>query len=307
MNLQLSTSITGKENAALSYLPDRLSEEIRKYAALYGGMINEIRLRSGGLLSLTIRGENITTKHIISEEECSDTFMRLCRNSPYSFSETLREGFITTREGIRVGICGRAVCDKGMITAISGAVSICIRIPRRVPGAGDVPFELLNELEYKSGVIIWSAPGIGKTTVLRELAVRVAGGCDPKRVALIDTRHELGAEISNSGIIDILDGYPRAKGIEIAKRTMSPQVIICDEIATADDSSAILDAAGSGIAIAASAHAGSSEELFTQNYMQPIIRSGCIGAYIGLLEQLYGGYRYEVIRVTDNHKIVFER
>lgn len=307
MGFQITTNITSKENSALSYLPDRLSDEVRKYAALYGAMINEIRLRSGGLLSLTIRGENIATKCIVTEEECSDTFMRLCHNSPYSFSETLREGFITTKEGIRAGICGRAVCENGVITAISGTVAICIRIPRRIPGAGGVAYGLLDELKYRKGIIIWSAPGIGKTTVLRELAMRIASGTDPKRLAIIDTRHELGADISDCGLIDILDGYPRAKGIEIAKRTMSPQVIICDEIATTEDADAILDAAGSGIAIAASAHAGSLDELLSKSYMKPITESGCIGAYAGLLQQLNGGYEYEVFRVAEDHKIIFKR
>jgi len=76
--------MTGEENAAISYIPERLGTEVRKYAALYGGMINEIRLRSGGMLSVTIMGENVTSKMIVTEEECEDSFMRLCRNSLYS-------------------------------------------------------------------------------------------------------------------------------------------------------------------------------------------------------------------------------
>ncbi len=306
MNNSIIPAITGEEIAALSYLPDRLSSEVRKYAALYGGMINEIRLRSGGTLSITIMGENITCKTTVSDEECNDTFMRLCRNSLYSHIDTLKNGFITTPEGIRAGVCGRAVCDNGEVTSVAGAASICIRIPRRVPGAGDVAYELLREMDYKKSIIVWSIPGIGKTTLLRELAVRLASGIDALRVSVIDTRHELGAGI-NGGLIDILDGYPRAKGIEIAIRTMSPQIIICDEIANSEDAAAILDAAGCGIPIVASAHAGTRKELLMQKYLRPILDSGCIGALVGLISQTHGGYEYDILRCRDGVEMKLHR
>lgn len=306
MNSSIVPAITGEESAALSYLPDRLSSEVRKYAALYGGMINEIRLRSGGVLSITIMGENITCKTTVSEEECAGTFMRLCRNSLYSHVDTLREGFITTPEGIRAGVCGRAVCENGEITSVAGAASICIRIPRRVPGAGDVAYEILREMGYKKGLIVWSVPGVGKTTLLRELAVRLANGIDALRVSIIDTRHELGAGI-NGGLIDILDGYPRSKGIEIAIRTMSPQVIICDEISNGDDASAILEAAGSGIPVVASAHAGTRDDLLMQKYLHSLLDSGCIGAYIGLIDRIHGGYKYDIYRCNEGMEMELRR
>lgn len=299
--------LNGLENSALSYLPDRLAADARKQAALYGGMINEIRLRSGGVMSLTIRGENITCKTLVTENECHESYMKLCKKSPYSFADSLKNGYITTSEGIRAGICGKAVCENNTVTAISDITSICIRIPRRIPGAGDVAAEILHEMGNSKGIIIWSVPGMGKTTVLRELALRLSNGCDPLRVAVVDTRHEICAGIGDCGLIDILDGYPRSKGIEIAKRTMSPQIIICDEIATADDASAIFDAAGSGIPIAASAHAGSRGELCSQSHLKELLCSGHIGALIGLLEQKNGGYRYEVYRCFSDTELYFER
>ena len=161
-------------------------------------------------------------------------------------------------------------------------------------------------MNYAKGLIIWSLPGIGKTTLIRELAECLSTGADPMRVAVIDTRHEIGAGLKN-GMLDILDGYPRAKGIEIAKRTLSPQIIICDEIATDDDASAILDAAGSGIPIVASAHSGSRDELFSQDHLHRIIDSGYMGAYIGLLGQTLGGYKYDVFRCHNKTELCFER
>lgn len=306
MNKTVVPQLCGEEAAALSYLPDRLSTEVKKYAALYGGFVNEIRLRRGGVLSITVMGENVNCKITVTEKECADTLLRLCNNSIYSHTDTLKSGFVTTPEGIRVGICGKAVCENGEITAVANAGYICIRIPRRIPGAGDVAYEILKEMNFQRGIIIWSKPGIGKTTLLRELAVRLGGGACGIRTAVIDTRHELGYGVKG-GLIDILDGYPRSKGMEIAKRTMSPQIILCDEISETKDANAILDAAGSGIPVAASVHAGSMAELCKKEYMKPIIEAGCIGAYIGLLEQTYKGYKYDIYRCDENSEIIFER
>lgn len=303
----MSNVITGQERAALSYLPDRLSDEVRKYAALYGGMINEIRLRSGGPLSVTVMGENVVCKTFVSDKECSDTFMRLCRNSLYSCTDTLREGFITTPEGIRAGVCGRAVLENGEVMSVAGAAAICIRIPRRIAGAGDVAYELLRETNFTKGIIVWSVPGVGKTTVLRELSVRLGSGGAPLRVAVIDTRHEIGVGIEKTGLVDILDGYPRAKGIEIAKRTMSPQIIVCDEIATPEDTAAILEAAEAGIPVAASAHAGSRAELFRQAHLRSLMASETFGAYVGLLGQTLGGYRYDIYRCKEGASVSVKR
>ena len=300
-------TVTGEENAALAYVPDRIAAEIRKYAALYGGMINEIRLRCGGLLSVTIMGENVVCNSVVSEKECVDTFMRLCRNSMYSHDDTIKNGFITTPEGIRAGVCGRAVCKDGVITSVAGISSICIRIPRRIAGAGDVAYEILREMDFFRGLLVWSVPGMGKTTLLRELILRLGSGRNPLRVAVIDTRHELGCGIKSGGLIDILDGYPRAKGIEIAKRTMSPQIIICDEIATTEDGEAIMDAVGSGIPIVASVHAGSREELLGQNSLKRVIESGAFGAYVGLQGQTLGGYIYDIYRCAESTTQVLER
>lgn len=302
MNTKTKITFTGEEAMALSYVPDRISHEIRRYAALYGGMINEIRLRSGGILSITIRGENITCNSTVTEKECTDTFMRLCRNSLYSHADTLKEGFITTPEGIRVGVCGKAVCENNKILSVSGISSICIRIPRRIIGAGDKAYELLKEKNNLKGLIIWSVPGMGKTTLLRELILRLGSGGNPLRVAVVDTRHELGFGIKNKGLIDILDGYPRSKGIEIAKRTLSPQIIVCDEIANIDDANAILEAMGSGIPVVASVHAGTRKELMEHPYLKSIIYSDSIGFLLGLLGQTLGGYEYDIYRkeIADN-------
>ena len=175
------------------------------------------------------------------------------------------------------------------------------------PGAGDVAYEILSEMKFRKSLIVWSLPGIGKTTLLRELAVRLGSGTSPLRVAVVDTRHEIGAGIRGIGLVDILDGYPREKGMEIARRTMSPQVIICDEIATEEDVSAVLDAANCGIPVIASVHAGNRESLYLTDYLIPIVSSDGIGAYLGLLGRSRGGFSYDIYRCGTEYRNVVER
>ena len=69
-------------------------------------------------------------------------------------------------------------------------------------------------------------------------------------------------EMFENNLVDVLRGYPRAKGIEIATRTLSPEVIFCDEIGSAEEAKAILSAQNSGVPLIATAHADSRETLF---------------------------------------------
>lgn len=88
---------------------------------------------------------------------------------------------------------------------------------------------------------------------------------------------------------------------------MSPQIIVCDEIATPDDTAAILEAAEAGIPVAASAHAGGGEELLRQTHLRPLISSTAFGAYVGLLGQTLGGYRYDIYRCGEGVSVNVKR
>ena len=289
------------EREALSLLPYRLASSAVKSAALYRGVINEIRMREGAPLCITSGGKNISCGISCTKEDIDSVVRNLCSNSLYSHADTIREGYITSTDGIRAGVCGRAVVDGGVINAVTDISSLCIRIPRRVRGAGDVAYDLLANKGFSTGLLVYSRPGVGKTTLLRELIARLAVGDEAKRVAVVDTRCELMAGIDEPLMADVLSAYPRSKGIEISVRTLSPEFVVCDEIGSALDAAAILEAAGSGVYMVASAHAGSFEEVISCEYLRGLIEKNVFGICLGLLgrDKDTGEYRTEITYPVD--------
>ena len=266
MVIQMTNIDMQKE--ALLLLPLRLASAVTRAAALRHGVFNEIRLRVGRPLCITSSGANIPCGVVCTREEVDATLRALCGNSLYSHSETIREGYIAAPGGIRAGVCGRAVVESGSVVSVTDITSICIRIPRRIYGAADELYGLLSSSAFRSGMLIYSRPGVGKTTALRELTSRLAGGENPMRIALVDTRCEIAGGLSEKLTVDILSGYPRSLGIEIALRTLSPEYIICDEIGSRADADAIALASSSGVPLIASAHAASLDELLSSEFMK---------------------------------------
>ena len=260
--------MTSLEETAFGFLTPEIANEAKRCALRLGLEINEIRLRENRLLSITCAGKNFSCDRKCTSEDIALTVDKLCGGSLYSHADDIRNGVINTEYGIRAGVCGRAVCENGKISAVCDISSVNIRIPRRVEGAGDGLFKLVKN---GKSALVFSPPGVGKTTVLRELIPYLAR---ENRVAVIDTRYELCAGISGMDLCDVFSGYPRFEGIKSAVRTMSPEYIICDEIAGRDDAEALLSAYASGIAVCASAHAADYSGLLKKKEIAELIDEG---------------------------------
>lgn len=273
--------MTETESIAISYLPPRLAEAVRKTLSLWNTPVSEIRLREKRLLSVTLGRKNVICDITCTREEIQQTVAAVCGNSLYSHSESIREGCITTDSGIRVGVCGHAVTADGHISMVRDITSLNLRIPHRIPGAAD---ELFRQIQNSPNVLIYSSPGKGKTTVLRELIPLLSSGKSAKRCAVIDTRYELCAGIDSSDLTDVFYGYPRYEGILSAVRTMSPEYIICDEISTEQDAKALLCAHTAGISICASIHSGNSDELFRIPIVKMLNEAKVFDLYYGIPE-----------------------
>lgn len=280
-------------------LPERVREDIEE-AASKQKRVEEIRLHCGRRVTLTSSGKNIPTSAVLTRQEMDRTLTRLCEGSVYAFRDTIAEGYIGLRGGVRVGVCGRAAISGGKICGVYDIDTLVLRIPHSSPALGREIADLIRKSDFMGGVLIYSPPGVGKTTLLRSLAKMMSSGEHAVRVSVIDTRGELGYSLGESGLcLDILSGYPKHIGISIASRTLSPQVIICDEIGSRAEAEAICEAQGCGVPLIATAHASSVRELLGRSGMSLLHRSGCFSNYVGITRRGEFGLSYDICKRED--------
>ena len=281
----------------LSYLPVGVALETE---SLDISRIEEIRLRCGGACSITSDKKNITLNYRLTRREMDETVKRICDGSLYAYSDTISRGYIIMSGGIRVGICGRAVTEGTRISGVYDISSLCIRLPHRAPSVGAPVCELLRRTGLGSGILIYSPPGEGKTTLLRAVIAALASGKDAIRTAVIDTRGELGCFLPDGLCADMLSGYPRGQGIEIAARTLNPQLIVCDELgADIAESDAVAAAHNCGVALLATAHARSVSELMKKRGISMLFEKGVFSYFIGIERNGGTDYRYTVTSADE--------
>ena len=265
------------------------------------GAVEEIRLRAGREASLTVGGRNIMTSLVLTVETLTAILVHMCGGSLYAFDQTIREGYISLPEGVRVGVAGRAVCEEGRIIGVCEITGLSIRLPHVHREVGGEMCRLLRRLNQggrgPQGILIYAPPGVGKTTLLRGVAVGLSGGdgLPPLRTVVVDTRGELGFETEGRGLcLDVLRGYPRARGVEIATRTLSAQVIICDEIGDTEEALSLISTHHGGVPLVATAHGGSVNEILRRTGLRLLHEAKLFGAYVGIGRDGQGGFTYRV-------------
>lgn len=194
----------------------------------------------------------ITTKADIDE-----TMLVAGKYSLYSVEEQLRQGFLTTDKGVRIGISGHFILEKGEILTIRDFTSLCIRVPHEIIGAAEEIYSQFLKDELKS-LLIASKPGQGKTTILRDLSRKLSEFSE-KNILICDERGEI-AEGDIGERTDVFSFANKRVALEHGIRAMRPDVIIVDELSMADFPS-ILRAKSSGVHIMASIHAGKLSEI----------------------------------------------
>lgn len=265
--------------------------------------INEIRIRRGMPVVFVIKNSSyFVDKHgdlydycdegcyTVSSADFDEIFMKLCDYSIYNNLDSLKKGYLTLFNGARVGVASTAVIDSGNITSVKNVCALNIRIPRQVIGCAKALLDFLYVNSFPS-VIVAGKPNSGKTTLLRDMARMLSDGFNNhyRKVAVIDERNELAAKreefisMDLGANTDVLTYFPKASGIEIATRTLSPEIIICDEISRYEEVESILYAFSSGISFALSVHIGSREDLYSKPIIRTLLETGEF-SYIALLD-----------------------
>ena len=279
-------------------LPYRLSEEIRRTG--YGSRIEEIRLRRSRRCSLVVSGQNVMLSTVLSPAEVQAVLEGICQGSLYAFSDTINQGYIVLRDGVRVGVCGRAGVEGERVIGVYDISSLSIRIPHKSRPVGDEVCRVLEGFDRVNGVLVYAPPGVGKTTLLRGVAARLASGewgdskHQPLRTVVIDTRGELGFDSDRENLcLDVLSGYPRRQGIEIATRCLNAEVIVCDEIGDYDEAMSLVASHNCGVPLVASAHAASVRQLLSRTGLRLLHEARIFGAYAGISRDGHGGFLYD--------------
>lgn len=270
----------------LPYLPQNIRRMLSGIVADEWINVEEIRLRCGAPLTVGVSGESCfvtptggvtnyeSDAYKSTEEEVAAAFAAICENSVYAHLEQIRQGYITIKGGHRVGICGKAVTDCGEIKTFGEVSSLNFRVAHELIGIADGIMDyIVKGAEVKSTLII-APPQVGKTTLLRDITRQISDRGFKCGVA--DDRGELAAMYKGmptnriGAQTDVIDGAPKDMAIEMLLRTMSPKVIISDEIAAKRDMDALCLASGTGIKLVASTHGENIEEVLNRRIMKPV-------------------------------------
>jgi stage III sporulation protein AA len=281
----------------LKYMPKEIKAMIEKMQPLLLESMEEVRLRQNKPLILYGGGReylidkngqlvfDVRNSYHCTLEDIKNAVSLITNFSLYSFEDDIRNGFVTIDGGHRVGICGKAVLENGKIRTLRDISFINYRVARQVLGAGD---KVLNYILKANNTIfntlIISPPQCGKTTILRDIVRQISGGVPSmsfkgKKVGLIDERNEIaacsqGLPKNDVGIrTDVLDGCPKAEGILIMIRSMSPEIIATDEIGRSEDAGAILDAINAGVNIITTIHGSDIDDFLRKPALERLHRN----------------------------------
>ncbi|WP_238492437.1 stage III sporulation protein AA [Desulfotruncus alcoholivorax] len=306
----------------VSFLSPGLKEIISAVPQRYLSELEEIRLRRDRPLMLGVGSADFFVRRdgsvnhipagafVIEASDLEKVIHNISGYSIYALEEELRNGYLTLPGGHRVGLTGKAVLDNGRVKTIKHISGLNIRVCREVKGiAGGV----LNKLiDHKTGsvyhTVIFSPPRCGKTTLLRDLVRQISDGVPgfnfPGRtVGVVDERSEIagchrGVPQMDVGVrTDVLDGCPKAQGMMILLRSMSPDVIVTDEIGKMEDIKALEEVFNAGVRVIVTIHGSSLRELAARPALKYLLQLNIIERFVqlgrsrgvGTVEKIYTG------------------
>ncbi len=298
-------------NKILKSFPQRISYAISALNVIDFNKICEIRIHNSGIMSLTIDGKSkileLNNKAVrISAEEITEFIYKICSGSVYTKEESFKNFYITVN-GIRIGFSGEAIIENGKYAGISEIHGLNIRIPRHIDGCANEIIDYIKMKQFPDGkgILIISKPGMGKTTLIRDLILQLTDATkqiSPRRITVIDERKEIYMNnIFENCTVDFLSGVDKIFGIETAVRVLSPEIIVCDEISGPEEALEITKRKNNGTIFIASVHSDNFETAIKKDYISKMFTDGVFGCGYTIYkkENKINGYLTEFDTAND--------
>lgn len=253
----------------IEMLPESISYQIKLLHPKSMSRIEEIRIRIMKRVEVIIAGKPIYLSYEVTYDDTINLLNELSNYSIYTLEEELRKGYITVKGGHRVGLSGRVITENGRVKAIRDVTSFNIRIAKERIGISERYIPYLYDRNWLNTLII-GPPQTGKTTLLRDFARVISTGykqIEAKKVCIVDERSEIAGCVQGvpqhqfGERVDVLDACPKAEGMMMMIRSMSPDVLIVDEIGTKEDAVAVMEAVHAGVQLLVSVHGHHASEL----------------------------------------------
>lgn len=281
----------GKEDEILRVLPVKIANEVKSF--LLKDSIQEIRIKVNKPVIINLSSKEVILNSIVTLDDIKQILVRVSNYSLYAYEEEIKQGYITIKGGHRIGIAGECVLSQGEVRTIRNISSLNIRICREVKGCSNEVMKFITENNRVFNTLIVSPPKCGKTTILRDIARNISNGMPinslmGKKVSIIDERSEIascfnGIPQLDVGIrSDILDNCLKKDGMIMAIRSLSPDILICDEIGTDGDMEALNMAFNSGVNIIVSIHGYSIEDIYRRRIFKDLLENSILDRIIVL-------------------------
>lgn len=291
--------------SVLQIFPAQMREQVKRALVMAEGT-EEIRIRIGQPIEL-LGGERVrylssernavltrepVNARCVTEEDMQEMVTFLSRYSPYAFAEEIRNGYITLEGGHRVGIAGQVRMEREEVADITYIRFLNIRLARQKKDCAKelLPYLLREDVIYNT--LLVSAPGIGKSTYLRD-CIRLLSDRGI-RISLVDERSEIAAchmgrpQNDVGRCTDVLDRCGKPAGMRMMLRAMAPQVLAVDELGSGEDFEAVEQALNCGCKILGTIHAGNLQELLGKAKMHAWVSGNVFERYIILKKDVHG-------------------